>query len=95
MRFLNASTVSFSAWQSITLTSCPACSATAPRYAMPSGMNGGCEWAFSGYGGFTSVTFTFLAPIFDCLDVKTPYNVYDETAWYRFRLWIVAGTVFG
>lgn len=48
MRWRNASMVSFSAWQSITLTSCPACCATALRYAMPRGMNGGCACACSG-----------------------------------------------
>jgi len=35
MRCRNVSQLRRSAWQSITLTSCPACSATAPKYAIP------------------------------------------------------------
>lgn len=57
MRFLKVSGVSFSAWASMTVTSWPACSATAPKYAMPRGMNGGCECACGGYGGLMRVTF--------------------------------------
>ena len=41
----------------MTVTWCPAFSAIAPRYAMPSGMNGGWLWAFGGYGGLISVIF--------------------------------------
>ena len=47
MRCLKLSWSSFSAWQSMILASCPSFSATAARYARPSGMKGGCAcWLF-------------------------------------------------
>jgi hypothetical protein len=65
IRSLNPSYVSFSAWQSITMTRWPAFSQTAPKYAMPSGINGGCEWTLGGYGGLTKVIFMSVALTID------------------------------
>ena len=86
MRLWKVSQVSFSAWQSMTVTWCPAFSATAPKYAKPNGMKGGCEWTLGGYGGLTRVSFILRCLSAGCLRLD----------WiYCFLNWGLAAGVFG